>query len=79
MELVLIGTGILASVVTYKIGYSKGKKDGYTVGHNHGMFKANELIAKEKARVGDVSPRSFVGVKHRLAEAKSSKEIAWIG
>jgi len=79
MELVLIGSGILASFITYKIGYTKGKKDGYTVGHSHGIFKANELIAKEKARVRDVSPRSFVGVKTRLPEARSAKEIAWIG
>jgi hypothetical protein len=76
MEFILTGAGILASVILYKVGYDKGKKDGYTVGYSHGMYKANELVNQQKAENAErIKP--FVGVKHRLA--RSPKEPVWLG
>lgn len=77
MEIALIGIGILASVIMYKTGYEKGKKDGHTVGYSHGMFKANELINEKKAEEDAQRNKPFAGVKHRLA--RPPKEPAWIG
>lgn len=77
MEIALIGTGILASVIMYKIGYQKGKKDGQTVGYSLGMFKANELINEQKAKQDAERNKPFAGIKHRLA--RSPKEPVWLG
>ena len=78
MEIALIGSGILASVIMYKLGYKQGKTDGVTVGYSHGMFKANELINKKKADEEiERNRKSFVGVKHRLA--RQAKEPVWLG
>lgn len=78
MEIVLIGSGILASVIMYKVGYAKGKQDGMTVGYSHGMFKANELVNKQKADEEiEKYRKSFAGVKHRLS--RPAKEAVWLG
>lgn len=83
MEIALIGIGILASVIMYKTGYEKGKKDGHTVGYSHGMFKANELINEKKAEEDAQRNKPFIGVKHRLARnpqpVRCSQEPAWLG
>jgi hypothetical protein len=77
MEIALIGSGILASVILYKVGYNKGKQDGHTVGYSHGMYKANELINEQKSNENKDLRKPFVGVKHRLA--RCPKEPVWLG
>ena len=87
MEIALIGIGILASVILYKIGYNKGKQDGHTVGYSHGMFNANELLNEKKAIEDAERSKPFVGVKHRLSGGfrepirsdHSTTEPAWLG
>lgn len=80
MELALIGAGVISSVLLYKHGKKKGKEQGYTLGYDHGIFKAQEfaeIIAKQQAINEKLASGHKPSNKHRFH--KHGKEVAWVG
>ena len=79
MELALLGAGVISSVLLYKHGKKKGQEQGYTLGYDHGIFKAQEfaeILAKQRT----INEKLVPGHKPTKARFhKHGKDVAWVG